>query len=273
MTPPTPPAGESYTPGHTANATSFMARRRAASHAAFLLPHLSPGMRVLDCGCGPGTISLDLAAVVAPGSFLGIDIGAGQIEQARHVAAERGLVGARFEVASVYAIPASDAAFDAALAHALLEHLAHPLDALREIRRVLRPGAVVAVCSPDWGGFIVAPDSPELQAAIGFYRRIQERSGGDTLAGRKLGGLLLEAGFAEVSVTAQYECYEDRALIAEYLAQRIERAPELDRALVQELADPGAVTRHAAALRAWSEQPGGLFAQAWVAAVGFAPGA
>src|SRR5688572_23672212 len=152
------PATESYTPGYTQNASDFMAQRTAQNHAAFLLPHLRDSARVLDCGCGPGSVSCDLAKIVASGHVTGIDREASQIERARSHAASRRLANTTFEVGSIYELPFPDSSFDVVFAHALFEHLSSPATALAEVRRVLSPGGLVALRSPDWGGFIVGPD-------------------------------------------------------------------------------------------------------------------
>jgi len=68
------PSGETYTPGYSEPTLRLMLMRTAAKHAAFFTPLLRQGMRVLDCGCGPGTITLDLATLVAPGRVVGIDL-------------------------------------------------------------------------------------------------------------------------------------------------------------------------------------------------------
>src|SRR4051812_14282356 len=90
-----------YTPGHSAAVTAFMARRSAESHAAFLLPHLRPHWRILDVGCGPGTITVGLAERVPGGSVLGLDLHSGQVAQARALADQRGLANAEFAVARI----------------------------------------------------------------------------------------------------------------------------------------------------------------------------
>ena len=64
---------ESYTPGHTTNATDFMSKRSLASHGAFFNEHLRAGMRVLDAGCGPGSITQGIALRVAPAEVIGVD--------------------------------------------------------------------------------------------------------------------------------------------------------------------------------------------------------
>jgi len=105
----------------------------------------------------PGTITLDLAQRVAPGEIVGIDREHSQLALAREAARDRGLANATFQIASLYELPFPNASFDFAFAHALFEHLKEPLQALVEIRRVLKPGGLVALRSPDWAGFFLLP--------------------------------------------------------------------------------------------------------------------
>ncbi|KAB2383664.1 class I SAM-dependent methyltransferase [Actinomadura montaniterrae] len=142
------PGTERYTPGHDTSAIEFMAGRRAATHARFFLPHLTPGTTVLDLGCGPGTITADLAAAVAPGQVVGLDQQASQLAGARALARRRGLTNIRFRQGSCYDVPLDDRSVDRVFSHALMEHLAYPAQAMAEIRRVLRPGGTVGLCSP-----------------------------------------------------------------------------------------------------------------------------
>jgi len=113
--------------------------------------------QLLDVGCGPGSITLDLAGLVAPGQVVGIDIQRAQIDQARALASARGVTTVRFEVEDIYELPFSDASFDAALANGVLMHLSEAVRALAELRRVLRPGGVAGVRDPDWGASLRAP--------------------------------------------------------------------------------------------------------------------
>ena len=131
---------EQYTMGYGPAATAMMATRTAQGHAAFFLPHLTPGMRLLDCGCGPGTISLGFAEVVAPGHVVGTEIEAAQVALAREHAATRHVANASFEVADIYALPFEDASFDAVFLSAVLGNLQDPVRGLRETYRVLKPG-------------------------------------------------------------------------------------------------------------------------------------
>lgn len=245
-----------YTPGHSAAVTAFMARRRAETHAAFVLPLLRPGDRVLDLGCGPGTITAGLAARVAPGSVLGVDMNAAQIEAARALARERGLPNATFEIVRAEFAEWPEAAFDLVFAHAVFEHVAAPVDILRRLRAVLRPGGCIALRSPEWGGFVLEPMNEHVQRALDCYERMQAANGGNLRAGRKLGRWLAEAGFSGVRPSASYEIYEDPRLIADYLAAQLE---------AKNLRDEGTI------LRAWAREPHALFAQAWFEAIGFRP--
>jgi ubiquinone/menaquinone biosynthesis C-methylase UbiE len=116
-----------------------MALRTAAKEGAFFLPFLRPGMRVLDLGCGPGSITLGLAQAVAPGEAIGVDLQPSQVALAQALSAARGVMNARFEVADVYRLPFPDGSFDAVFGNAVLMHLREPVQALAEVRRILRP--------------------------------------------------------------------------------------------------------------------------------------
>jgi ubiquinone/menaquinone biosynthesis C-methylase UbiE len=251
---------ELYTPGYTAAASDFMALRSAASHASFVLKYLRPTTRLLDGGCGPGSISCDLAASILAlptcgaqtsggqtsggGQITGIDREPSQIDQARQRAADRKLINIAFQTASIYALPFPDASFDIVFAHALFEHLNDPAAALREMHRVLVPGGLAAVRSPDWGGFLVVPELPGVQDALNVYAQRQTDNGGDIHVGRKLPMLMTEAGFKPIDFSAEYDCSQPPAAIADYLASTL---PE----------------SHADAMQRWGQHPYATFAQSW----------
>ena len=89
---------ESYSYGYGSSTTQLFSRRNADREAAFFLPHVKSGISLLDCGCGPGSITIDLAQAVAPGPVIGIDIGEDQLEGARKLAEDRAVSNIEFQV-------------------------------------------------------------------------------------------------------------------------------------------------------------------------------
>src|SRR5260370_34572084 len=104
--------GETYTRGYCEPSLRLMLKRTAAKHTALFTPFLRRGMRVLDCGCGPGTISLDLANLVSPGRVVGIDLEPTQLRSAQSRSTQQG-IKASFGVADIYNLPFTDGQFDA----------------------------------------------------------------------------------------------------------------------------------------------------------------
>src|SRR4029453_19077494 len=187
------PVAESYS--HCANFAfeAELALRTAAKEAAFFLPMLRAGMRVLDLGCGPGSITLGFAQTVAPGEAVGVDLQPSQVAQAQALSAAREVMNVRFEVADVYRLPFPDGSFDAVFAHAVLMHLREPVRALVEMRRVLRPGGFAGVRDTDWGGRIHSPKTPLVKQWYDLMIQVRHRNGGDPFVGRRHRELLLEA--------------------------------------------------------------------------------
>ncbi len=263
---------EQYSLGHTPTTHAFLHRRRGDTHAWFFHDHLQPGVRLLDCGCGPGNITLDLARAIAPGEVIGVDQDAGQIALARAAAQRANLSNAQFRPGSIYALPFAGAEFDRVFSHALFEHLADPLAAMKEVKRVLRPGGIAGICTPDWRGFIVEPSSPDLVAAIELYKRIQRSGGGNPDIGGALATIMVEAGFTQVHPLARYECYEPLSAIGDLVSHRLEIAPANDDIVAKQWVRAETLARYVRAVRAWQRVPHGMWAQAWVAAIGVNPG-
>ena len=158
------PPSSSYTMGYSEEFRQLLNRRSAETHAKHLLPHLRPGLRVLDFGCGPGTITVGLAKAVEPGKVHGIDMAESQISLARSAAEAGGHTNVTFHVGSVLELPFEDNSFDAAHCHAVLMHVPDTQAALAEVKRVLKPGGIVASRET-----IVA--SSFLETLLRWYRR------------------------------------------------------------------------------------------------------
>jgi len=248
---------ETYTPGYTEPTLRLMLKRTAAKNAAFFTPFLRRGMRVLDCGCGPGTITVDLANLVSPGRVVGIDLEATQLSSAQNCSRQQG-INAWFGVASVYDLPFADDQFDAVFAHALFEHLREPVRALTEMRRVLRSSGLVGLRSPDWAGWFVNPPSALIEHAFHQFKEIQIANGGNPHVGRSLKCLLRESGFSNVSLAASYELVYDPAFFIDWLASCLELRGHTE------------LRRNEAEVRAWSEHTDAFVAVSWFEGLGIA---
>src|SRR5947207_3505290 len=198
---------EQYTMGYGPAATAMMANRTAQRHASFLVPHLKPGMRVLDCGCGPGSVTIGLAEIVAPGDVVGTEIEASQLAFGRAAAQKREIKNVTFERADIYELPFGNESFDSIFISAVLGNLREPLRGLQEAHRVLRPGGVIGVKEFDHGGDLLHPLTPELMKGINLYNRLRRHNGHDPEGGRKVPALLDEIGFRDVTITATYDTF------------------------------------------------------------------
>ncbi len=236
------------TPGHDPDAAASMAARDLESHGFFLAPLLQPGFDVLDAGCGPGTITSDIAECVFPGRVTGLDISPGHLERARRLSQGREIVNANFIHGSAYGIPFQDSSLDLVFSHALLEHLLEPQRVLREFHRVTRAGGFAAVCSPDWDKLEMDPCPRAVTEAISAYRRRHDDNGGCTQAGSLLGGWMADAGFSPISTGVWTERCNSPHRIAGCIASQLEEA---------------GCHGHASALRTWASHPGAELLQTW----------
>jgi ubiquinone/menaquinone biosynthesis C-methylase UbiE len=270
-------ARETYTHGHGKFMARVLSRRTAAIDAGFLLPHLRPGATVLDCGCGPGSITVGMAEAVAPGRTVGIDLSDGHFPVARALAVERGVDNVVFQVADVYQLPFDDGSFDAVFANGLLLHLSEPRHALRELRRVLRPSGIVGIRDLDWGSWLMAPTTPRLEEFRALLRQVMTSNGASLEYARHQRALLLQAGFArtEVSVTASCHVggtYRSTAEATEQWAETYLWLLE-DFAQQAEAAgwiDPAGLEAMAAEMQHWANRPDAFEAILWCEALGWA---
>ena len=251
--------------------------RRTGAAAAFLLPHLRAGMRLIDCGCGPGSITADLARTVAPGEVIGIDIREEAVADARQLARDRGISNVTFQVASIYRLPFPDASFDAAFSCAVLQHLATPLVALQEVRRILKPGGVIGIVDGSSPITFRYPTSPILDAWDNLRVRARDYNTGNRWDPLRLRASLREAGFARVQASGELvseagppasTSEETRRIAQNHLIQlrglRGKLASEQGWATQQEL------EQMADALVVWGDAPDAFFARPAFVAIGWA---
>jgi ubiquinone/menaquinone biosynthesis C-methylase UbiE len=232
-------------------------RRTVETSAAFLVPHLRVGMRLLDCGCGPGSITVGLAARVAPGEAIGVAPQPAQLDRARALASDQGTSNLRFELGSVYDLPFPDASVDVVFAHALVMHLAEPMRALKEMRRVLKPGGVVGIADDDMQTMLWEPRTPLLSEAQRIFRLAVEHGGGDVYRARNYRRLLLESGFAcpiagtSFGTMGVYGTNDETRGFAAWFVEQISAPSFVELVISQGWADRGMMDMLMAEILAW----------------------
>lgn len=262
---------ETYTLGHADHITQGFAIRTAETFAAFFLPHLKPAMTLLDCGCGPGSITVDLARVVAPGQVIGIDRGAESINQATALARARGVSNVHFQVSNVYELPFPDGSFDAVFAHVLFAHLSNPSRALMEMHRVLKPGGLIGVRDVT-GTRGLTPRNPLLDQFYEIQERVVHHHGGNMFIGWELKGLLRQAEFTQIEASASCGFERTPEAVAqrgEIFASRAENSPLFQEAINQGWIDCHTLSCMAAAWREWSQHPDAFLSTMFSEVVGW----
>ncbi|MFJ1737028.1 class I SAM-dependent methyltransferase [Streptomyces sp. NPDC088254] len=251
-----------YTHGHHESVLRSHTWRTAANSAAYLLGSLTPGMRILDVGCGPGTITADLAALVPDGHVTAVDHAPGILDRARATAAERGLTNVDFAVADVHALDHPDDTFCVVHAHQVLQHVGDPVGALREMRRVTRPGGLVAVRDSDYAAMTWYPASAGLEDWLDLYRRVARANGGEPDAGRRLKSWALAAGFTDVTATSStwtFSSEQERAWWSGLWADRTVASAYAGRAVGGGHATEAELRAVAEAWREWGQREDGWF--------------
>ncbi len=163
---------------------------------------IRPGLRVADIGCGVGVVSAWIGEQIGrDGELVGVDISEAQVEQATRLAQERGIGHARFHTASADATGLPADRFDLVFCRFVLMHMERPEDGIREMRRILKPGGVLAVEDGDFTAPYCFPPIPAFNRAFELYRAVGEARGQRFQIGRELYRLVLEAGFREPEVT------------------------------------------------------------------------
>ena len=261
---------EPYTMGYGDAATYIMSLRTAEKHAAFFIPHLRPGMKVLDSGCGPGTITLGFAKIVDPGEVIGTEIEPSQVEIASKNAQRFKVDNVRFETADLYQLPFEDNSFDAVFISAVLANLREPSRGVGEAYRVLKPGGVIGVKDFDHGGDLTYPHDGLIERYSELYIRLRKEYGHEPNSGRRLGDLLFRAGFESIKFSAVYESFTFPTLMtfAEMSSDLIKETwgEEFEK---RGWATPEELKLMIEAWPRFAQLPGAIFAAAWCEAIGF----
>ena len=250
---------------------TYVGVRRAAQWVAFFLPHLKSGFRVLDCGCGVGSITLDIAELVAPGQVIGVDRDESQLEVARTHAKERGLTNISFEQGNVYQLRFDDNSFDAVLAHTLLYHLSNHVGILREFHRILKPGGVAAISDDDFNTVTHSPESPSWRKLIELWGKVVRYNGGDPFYSRHLRGLMVEAGFIKTEgyavATDHYGTLDETRRWA-MIVNGVIQSPDFAKLVIGEnWSTQAELDEMANEIERWGERPDAFYAVMYCAAL------
>ncbi len=245
--------------------------RDAHEVADFLVPRLSEGMSVLDCGCGPGPITLGLAEIVSPGRVVGIDIEPTMIDRANRLAAESGADNVEFRVADIYDLPFSVGEFDVVFSSAVTEHLSDSVRALREIHQVTRSGGLGAVIRTDWSFPFIVPECPELSRFFELFEGGFNRIGGSLNRGRFLRSEMREAAFDVVEFVGRISnvmgLEATRASAEGYVAW-IENIPLFQESVELGLTTEAELRSMVDGIREWGEHPDAYLSVARAHAIG-----
>ncbi len=219
-------------------------------------------MDLLDVGCGPGTITVDLAASVSPGRVTGIDREPAVVAEATALLEASAAGNIEFRTGDAYSLGFGDRTFDVVHAHQVLQHLTDPVAALVEMRRVLRPGGILAVRDSDYGGFVWTPSDPLLDRWLELYHRVCSRNGADADAGRHLLGWAQAAGFSDIQAGSSTWTFADtssRAWWSGVWGERVIRSALADQAISYGLSTREELEAISSAWRRWSEHEDALF--------------
>ncbi|KAF3918105.1 hypothetical protein ABW21_db0208525 [Orbilia brochopaga] len=207
---------KTYIHGHHPSVLTSHSWRTLKNSASYLIPHLEPyktpstssstPFAILDAGCGPGTITCDLAAHLPHAQVTGIDYVLQ--ETCTPLAASRGLTNVMFQQADVFKLPFADASFDIIHLHQVLQHLpAPPIPAIAELMRVCKPGGIIAAREADFSVFSWFPESAGLDAWRDTYIATAISAGGDPLAGKKLHKWFMDAGIPRRDIDCTSSCW------------------------------------------------------------------
>ena len=198
-----------YVMGYSEAYLRILSSRSAADTLGYLMPYLKPGFRVLDVGCGPGSISVGLAEAIVPGELHGIDIKSSQVEMAAQSAVDRGVSNAKFSVADLRDLPFEDGSFDVVHCNDTLAYIPNTEAALNEMKRVLKSGGILG-----WREIIMDlfmthpdPDPRPMSQAYAVFADTLDADDGHPQMGKELAGHLDQAGFTDIRMSASFEMF------------------------------------------------------------------
>jgi ubiquinone/menaquinone biosynthesis C-methylase UbiE len=248
--------------------------RTVEQQAAFVLPYLRPGMHLLDDGCGPGSISLGLAKVVAPGHVTGIDHDARHIETARALASEQGITNITFQTGDALFLPSDDNFFDAAFENNVFTHLSqNALQAARQVYRVLKPGGFFAARDVDVDSVVWGDRTDSIKELDRLFIAWHHSRGSDITLGKRLPTILRQAGFVDTikSVSADTKGDPDTVRSHAEITLSLLDGPFGRDIIANSWADQTTIDHLKESIHAWGEHPDAFFTNVHVEVIGWKP--
>lgn len=246
-----------YTHGHSEAVLEAHGARTAENSCGYFLDALKPGDSVLDIGCGPGSITIDLAQKV--GSVIGVDQSEAAVTAASKLASDRGADNVEFRIGDVMDLDFPDDSFDVVHAHQVLQHLSDPVGALKEMARVCKPGGIIAVRDADYSGFTWFPASEGLSLWRDSYRQIASNNGGEPDAGRYMLQWALKAELEDPVITAStwtYASETERQWWARTWSARVQGEGYVSQLAAVGVSDPSVIVD---AWTVWASDPAAWF--------------
>ncbi|KAJ5106920.1 S-adenosyl-L-methionine-dependent methyltransferase [Penicillium angulare] len=249
--------------------------RTAANTSSYFLPFIKPDMKILDIGCGPGSIALDLASFVPQGSITGIDSNETAINSARELSQKRKIQNATFKVSNVLNLPYEDSTFDIVCAHQVLIHLPNepnssPLPSnigavkgLKEMRRVCKPGGLVCARECDWKSAVIHPFIPGLWESMKLIEDLTTLKSTSPYGGMAR-NWALQAGWKsnDIDVSASVVFYSTPGEVkwwGETMARRLEEGSALQKGVEEGFISEGERGLIPDAWREWAGRDDGFF--------------
>lgn len=235
--------------------------RTAENQCQYMLPTLQrmaearPNLRLLDAGCGPGSITISLAKYVPSGHIIGIDLSEAVLEKAQQATKDAGVTNVSFQRAGVYELPFQDESFDVIHTHQAVAHFKEHVRAIKELLRVLRPGGILCMREGDLATARFYPDTPLLEECFRSLAVVHEASGGYADAGRQLRKWTLEAGVPRERIkhTAGTWCYATLEQRKEFDGARIFKGSGGEKAVELGVVTKERIRKYEEAWKKWEE--------------------
>lgn len=262
-----------YSLGYGEEITSIFSNRSAIKQCAYMLPYIQPGMKGLDVGCGPGSITADFADLVLPqGTIVGVDVSEHQLEHARQLAKTRQLENIHFKLATIMKLPFGDQTFDFTHVSGVLCQIADPLAGLKELKRVTKPGGFVAVREPIFECYIIYPDDEVFKESIKIATHAVNALKSDFNLGKKLKSLFYQANVENIVVSATCESQANLAEIkkvCQSLQEDWHSAPWSHYIRKHQLASEAQISQYLQAIQRFANHPEAFLSIPWGQGIGF----